>query len=229
MRFLFVWGLLCGMCLSDVYMHNESMMLQKGVTSWAEFKDKNLAKQQYDYSCGSASLSTILTYYYGQDVSERDILDSILISKGIDITQKERIESDEKLREKVSFSFTDLAYFAQQKGFKTAGLALDLQSLARLKVPVIIYVNVRDMEHFSVYKGQDSQFVYLADPSFGNMRVSIAKFQEMFYQRKDLTHPGKILVVLPAQEHQKINPDFLTHKNRSSLVYEMIKLRANQH
>nr|WP_272916633.1 cysteine peptidase family C39 domain-containing protein [Helicobacter saguini] len=47
-----------------------------------------MTRQQFDYSCGSASLSTILTYYYNVEISEKEILESVLQSKGID-TQKQ--------------------------------------------------------------------------------------------------------------------------------------------
>ncbi|MWV62386.1 hypothetical protein DCO58_04495 [Helicobacter saguini] len=56
--------------------------------SWSEIRNDNLTRQQFDYSCGSASLSTILTYYYNVEISEKEILESVLQSKGID-TQKQ--------------------------------------------------------------------------------------------------------------------------------------------
>ena len=32
-------------------------------------------RQQFDYSCGAAALATFMTYYFGDETSERDILD----------------------------------------------------------------------------------------------------------------------------------------------------------
>lgn len=222
MRFLVIVGIIWHVCLADVHIHNDFASIKSPIKSWINLRDANLTKQRYDYSCGSASLSTILTYYYGENISEKDILDFLLIAKGIDIDKKEELETDKTLRDSVSFSFTDLATFAESKGFRTKGLALDLPSLSQLKIPVIIYVNVRDMEHFTVYKGIDSQFVYLADPSFGNIKVKISKFKEMFYQREDLTYPGKILAILPKHENTPKKQDFL-HIPPSILIYESIK------
>lgn len=52
---------------------------------WIELRDENLARQRYDYSCGAASLSSILMYYYGlENAGEREILEAILSNKGID-------------------------------------------------------------------------------------------------------------------------------------------------
>lgn len=55
-----------------------------------------------------------------------------------------------------------------------------MENLAKLQIPVIVYVNMRDIEHFSVFKEIDEHFAYPADPSFGNIKVSLKKFQEMF-------------------------------------------------
>ena len=53
------------------------------ITSWSEMRDKNLTKQEYDYSCGAASLSSILEHYYGlENASEKEILDTVLLKKG---------------------------------------------------------------------------------------------------------------------------------------------------
>ena len=39
--------------------------------SWRELKDKNVVKQNRDYSCGAASLCTLLKYYWGDNVTEQ--------------------------------------------------------------------------------------------------------------------------------------------------------------
>lgn len=155
------------------------------ITSWSEMRDKNLTKQEYDYSCGAASLSSILEHYYGlENASEKEILDTVLLKKGIDINQKEEIQFNDEMKQKAHLSFYDMVGYAEDRGFRAFGLAVDLPALYELKAPVIIYVKVRNIEHFSVLKGIDSKFVYLADPSFGNIKVSVAKFVEMFYPKK---------------------------------------------
>lgn len=65
-------------------------------------KNANVVKQQFDNSCGSASLATILTYFYGAPISEKQVMD--LIGK------------DAK-----TASFADLARVATQKGFGARG------------------------------------------------------------------------------------------------------------
>jgi hypothetical protein len=121
-----------------------------------------------------------------------------------------------------------LQEYADKRGYKAAGLAMPLESLKDLKVPAIVYLEIRQYEHFSVYKGMNDKFVYLADPSFGNMKMRIEKFKDEFYTRGDSTHPGKVLVLIPQSEEKKknINKDFMTTSGDSGLVYEVIKDRA---
>ena len=129
-------------------------------------------------------------------------------------------------------SFLDLAKFAALKNFKPIGLALNLKSLYNLKAPVIIFIKVRNNEHFTVFKHIDKNYVYLADPSFGNIKIKIDKFKEMFYQRHDLKYPGKILAIIPINKKQKkqINENFMKIKNNSNFIYESIKNNLyNQH
>ena len=66
--------LLFALCISllDARVHiiNNNTNISITLKSWISIKNKNLVRQQHDYSCGSASLSTILTYYYNQNISE---------------------------------------------------------------------------------------------------------------------------------------------------------------
>ncbi len=201
-----------------VNIYQKDFSIQKPIRSWIEFKNENLVRQEYDYSCGSATLATILKYYYGFQVEEKDVLDDILKSKGFDVSKKILLESGE-----TNLSFFDLSEFSQRKGFKAIGLAIDMDSLKNLKVPVILFVKVRKDEHFTVYKSMDENYVYLADPSFGNIKVSISKFKEMFFQREDLKHPGKILAIVPLQNGYNINKNFLNVNQNSDFIYEVIK------
>lgn len=70
----------------------------------------------------------------------------------------------------------------------------------------------------------DKYYVYLADPSFGNIKVSIEKFKEMFYQREDLDYPGKLLAIVPLinEQKKKINTSFMEIQETSNFVYENI-------
>ncbi len=197
--------------------------IRKHLISWIELRDRGLVRQAYDYSCGASSLSTILEYFFNENIDEKEALDVILKSKGMD--NKENLE-DKDFR----LSFHDFEEFLRLRGYKAIGLALPIESLKQLKIPAIVFVKIRRKEHFSVYKGMDEQFVYLADPSFGNMKVRISKFREMFATREDAKHPGKILVFVPldkAKEGQ-INKRFMDIPEGSGFVYHVIRMNMWQ-
>ena len=188
----------------NVNIVNEKFSVSKPVKSWLELKNENMIKQEYDYSCGSATLATILKYYYDLEIDEKTVLDGVLELRGLSQEDKKEFENSE-----MSLSFYDLANYANSLNFKAVGLSLDMDSLKKLQVPVILFVKIRKDEHFTIYKSMDENFVYLADPTFGNIKISIAKFEEMFYQREDLTHPGKILEIIPKSDNVKIKNDLL--------------------
>src|SRR4030067_3094086 len=56
--------------------------MSKSVTSMREMKFKNVVPQQHDFSCGAASMATILKYGYGVDeINEANIVKE-MIEKG---------------------------------------------------------------------------------------------------------------------------------------------------
>lgn len=203
---------------AKVYINDNSVLIERPIKSWVEFRNENLVRQQYDYSCGSASLASILKYYYNEgDVTERGIIDEILKSKGYALNENEVLKEGDNI-----ISFSDLSNYAKNKGFKALGLAVDFDTLSKVKIPIIVFVSVRGIDHFSVYKGMDKEYVYLADPSFGNIKIKIHRFKEMFFQRKDLKYPGKILAILPQKQDISINKNFMNTSNDSTFIYKVI-------
>lgn len=235
-RIVLLAFMLGGILIAHTLQTNNNVFIETDITSWAQMRDRNLTKQEYDYSCGAASLSSIFAHYYGlENASEKEILDWVLLSKGIDINQKEAIQFDEEMKQKAHLSFYDMSEYASSRDFKALGLALDIDSLSKLQTPVIVYIVVREMEHFSVLKGMDSQFVYLADPSFGNIKMSRAKFMEAFYpklsKKREVSNTqmlnremlGKIMAILPKDSTSAVNAKFMELQKDSGFVYEVIK------
>jgi len=209
-------------CLNaTTHIVNKEFHIEKPVKSWIEFKNENLTRQDYDYSCGASSLATVMKYYYDQNTTEKGILDEILSSKGLNKDNMKDLEEKD-----MSLSFLDLSKYVETKKFKAIGLAIDFDGLENLKIPVILYVKIRKNEHFTVFKGIDEDYVYLADPSFGNTKVKISKFKEMFLQRDDDKYGGKILAILPTQKIINSKNDFMNVKNSSNLVYDVIMSKA---
>lgn len=142
---------------------------EQPVRSWKYFRDQNVAIQRYDYSCGSGALATLMQYYFGDNVSEEEILTSILNR----MTYNEILD-----REEYGLSMLDLKNYAEQRGYQAIAVKMDYTNLSLLKGPVLIHLEREDYKHFAVLKGVKGDRVYLADPSRGNIRMSIDRFAQ---------------------------------------------------
>lgn len=154
--------------------------------SWKEIRDYEVVKQQYDYSCGIASLATLLDNLYGENFTEADLLKELKELKNFK-------ENDKNPEQK--YSFLDLKKIANQKGYKASGLALDFDNLKKLKIPVIVYIKPKGVDHFSVLKKIDGENVYLADPTWGNSKIRQEKFIEIWKTRDSSNYYGKVLII----------------------------------
>ncbi len=163
------------------------------VQSWKRLRDARIVKQDLDFSCGAASLATLLNSYYGLNVTEEAILQAMDKGDG-------------------RASFEDMARALARFGFKAQGLAASYQQLVRLRMPVIVYVKHRKDDHFSVLRGIDAETVWLADPSLGNRTFSRSQFLEMWQTRQDKDDElgGKFLAVLPLAQPIEVSEDFFT-------------------
>ena len=63
MKYLILFIIFTICIFAKIHIHQKEFDIDKPIKSWFEIKNKNLTRQKYDYSCGSASLSTILKYY----------------------------------------------------------------------------------------------------------------------------------------------------------------------
>lgn len=146
------------------------------IRSWTEIRDARIVKQRFDTSCGAASLATILGVYYGEETDEADLMD-IMGLKG-------------------AYSFADLAYAAEELGYKATPVFAHFDTLRRLRVPVILFVDDNGRGHFTVLRGTDGESVWLGDPAWGNVYLSRADFERRWKQTGSGLGAGFALVVL---------------------------------
>lgn len=147
--------------------HSGTVHVTRKRHSLKELRDQHVVKQQLDYSCGAAALATLMTYYFGDETSEHEILELLTA----------RLTQDEQaLKERQGFSLLDLKHVAQTKGYQAAGFKLTIEQLKYLAAPVIVFVQPRGYKHFTVLRGVDRGRVFLADPARGNLRMSIGRF-----------------------------------------------------
>lgn len=144
--------------------------------NWVTLRDKNLVKQNEDYSCGSASLATLLRYQYGIQVSENDVL--------------KRIGRED------AASLKDLKRVAGTYGFTAESARIPFEYLQKFTVPVMVHLVHEGQDHFSIlhplHKG--SNLLHLADPSWGNRRFTPQQFQKMWLHG---SKTGIVMYVVP--------------------------------
>lgn len=175
--------------------------------TWKSRRDAQVVKQNEDFSCGAASLATLLNSYYGQSITESQIL-------------KDMDKPD------MMANFEDMARVVNRYGFKAGGMALSYEQLSKLTVPVVVYLQVKGSDHFSVLRGISPTHVQLADSSMGNRNFSKAQFQEMWETRNDALLKGKILLILPQQGNVVRNTDFFVSPSPSALPLRTLVNRS---
>jgi uncharacterized protein len=153
--------------VSEMPLKTGLVRTKQPVRSWKQLRDQNIIIQKFDYSCGAGALATLMRYYFGDDVGEDEILLSILGSMS---------DEDVRDREKNGLSLLDLKRCAEQRGYQAVGVKLNYASLPKLKGPVLIHLEREDYKHFAVLKGTRGDRIYLADPSRGNIRMSVDRF-----------------------------------------------------
>lgn len=168
------------------------------VQSWKARRDFDIVKQDLDYSCGAASVATLLNNFYGQKLTEEEVL------KKLD-------------KEQMRASFEDMQRIMPELGFEAKGYALSFEQLAQLKIPVIVYLKYRKDDHFSVLRGISKDTVLLADPSLGHISMSREQFLKAWKTRGGNLE-GKILAVLPKDGQAESNPLFFTRNPQRQTV-----------
>lgn len=135
-----------------------------------ELRDQYLIRQKLDYSCGAAALATLMTYYFGDETSEKEILDQL--NKLLENLTKEEWAH----KKRIGFSLLDLKRVAKQEGYRAAGFKITPEQLRQLAAPVIVYLRPFGYHHFAVLRGVAGGRVYIADPGRGNLRMSAGRF-----------------------------------------------------
>lgn len=164
----------------------DGLRADRPARSLKDFRDQNLVRQRFDFSCGAAALATILRYGFGDAVTERDILNELFDV----LTDQER----ETVR-RTGFSLLHLQRVAQARGYQAQGFRLAQDQLQRLGGPVLVFIEPRGYAHFAVLRGVRGDRVYLADPSRGNIRMPAHTFLDGWLQDDAR---GIIFVVQPA-------------------------------
>ncbi|MCP4696668.1 MAG: C39 family peptidase [Gammaproteobacteria bacterium] len=156
--------------VSELYpmpLSSNGIRFEKQVKTWRDILRQNIVMQKFDYSCGAAALATIMRYYFQDAVKEREILDDIMAALD---------EADVENRKEKGLSLLDLKNYAERKGYIAMGVRLKFTALPKLRGPVLVYLETSEYKHFAILRGVREDRVFLADPSRGNLRMSVEKF-----------------------------------------------------
>ena len=122
-------------------------------------------RQQFDFSCGSAALSTLLTHHYGHPVGEQAVFEAMYQAGDQDKIQHE------------GFSLLDMKRFLEARGFEADGFEAPLEKLVSARIPAIALINENGYNHFVVIKGLRDGRVLFGDPAGGTRALPQAVFE----------------------------------------------------
>lgn len=142
---------------------------------------RNIAHQAYDYSCGSAALTTVLNGYLGRRFEERQIMDGLL-----------KYGEYEKIVQRRGFSLLDMKRLMTVLGYQSGGYKGSFDDLRKLEHPAIVPIHYAGFKHFVVVKKYRDGRVFVADPALGNISFPEERF-------KSIWENNVMFIVFPGQ------------------------------
>lgn len=130
---------------------------------------KNIVHQAYDYSCGSAALTTVLNGYLGRQFEERQIMDGLL-----------KYGETDKIVQRRGFSLLDMKRLVTVLGHPSGGYKGTFEDLKKLDHPAIVPIHYAGFKHFVVVKKYKEGRVFVADPALGNISFPEERFKDIW-------------------------------------------------
>ena len=138
------------------------------VRTFRDIPFRTVVRQQYDYSCGSAALATLLQYHYGREVTEADVFKAMYLTGNQDSIRS------------VGFSLLDMKKYLESVGMTADGYRPSLADVAEAGVPAVTVVTIGKYRHFVIIKGMTADQVLLGDPALGLRKMPIPEFQKIW-------------------------------------------------
>lgn len=155
----------------DIAVENRGIRLKSKVDPLSDITNARTIKQQYDYSCGSAALATLLNYHLGESLTERQVISGML-----------NYGNKEMIIRRRAFSFLDMKRFVDALGYSGAGYKADISDLKDLDIPGIVPIKLFGYRHFTVFRGVHDGHIFLSDPWKGNISFTEKEFLKSWYQ-----------------------------------------------
>ena len=176
---------------------------------YSEFKYRNIVRQAYDYSCGSAALVTVLNNYLGIPVTEEQAMEGML-------AHGER----EKIISRRGFSLLDMKRYVATLGAGASGFRAELADLVQLKQPAVVPIDYAGFKHFVVLRGVRDGKAFVADPSAGHVVFAIEEFAKL-WDRNTL-----FLLYPPKDKPQTLTNLALSDKELGVIDTDVIRIEA---
>ncbi|MEH3085092.1 MAG: C39 family peptidase [Xylophilus ampelinus] len=141
------------------------------VTSMQQARRAGTLIQQYDFSCGSAAIATLLTHHYGMPVTEQAVFEQMYL------------HGDQQKIRREGFSLLDMKRFLASRGLEADGFAQPLDKLAEARVPAIALIVENGYHHFVVVKGLRDDRVLVGDPAQGTRAMPRHIFEGFWKNR----------------------------------------------
>lgn len=137
------------------------------VSSFQDRRFTDVMRQQYDFSCGSAALASLLSFHYDRPVTEQEVFANMLA-----------LADQDKVRQQ-GFSMLDMKRYLEAEGYQADGFRMPLAGIReQVRVPVIALVTLGGYRHFVVIKGISDTEVLVGDPARGLKAYSVAEFEQ---------------------------------------------------
>ncbi|MCT8342768.1 MULTISPECIES: C39 family peptidase [Photorhabdus] len=159
------------------------------VSNYIDLKFKNIVRQEYDFTCGLASLINILATNYQINIEEEDLIKITGI--------------------KPEYSFIDLQNTLKKFDILSMGVKISLKQLEKVNSPTILYLKRNGTNHFVIFNGIDSSLVQIIDPAWGNINYTRSQFERYWLQDNQL---GRALILMKKTVIH-INHDYVYRKS----------------
>ncbi len=155
--------------LAQVRTHGEfGGSFNVSVMTYRDIPFRSVVRQQYDYSCGSAAVATLLAYHYDVPLNEAAVFRAMWA-----VGDQARIQE-------VGFSMLDMKTYLDSLGFGADGLRISLDQLQAAGVPGVALIVRDNYRHFVVVKGVSETEVLLGDPTLGLRTLPRAEFESQW-------------------------------------------------
>lgn len=137
------------------------------INSYENRRFDSVIRQQYDFSCGSAAVASLLAFHYEDQVTEHDVFVEMLA-----------LADEQKVR-KHGFSMLDMKHYLEARGYRADGFRMALSGLReKVRLPMIVLLNIEGFRHFVLIKGISEDEVLVGDPARGLKVYSYAQFSD---------------------------------------------------